>query len=75
MRRRCFFNGLVLVTIDAQNRTKRPNTFFDETKMAPSGKTLRGSQGLSIQYLKNTEIDSPFTCVKKKKKILVFHVV
>ena len=36
--------------------------------MAPSGKTLRGSLGLSIHrlFLKNTEIDSPFTCVKTK---------
>ena len=37
--------------------------------MAPSYKTLRGSQGLSIHrllFLKNTDTDSPFTCVKKK---------
>ena len=43
---------------------------FDEEKMASSGLTACGSQGQSIHKLfffqKSTDIDSPFTCVKKK---------
>ena len=37
---------------------------FDEEKMASSGLTACGSQGQSIHKL--FDIDSPFTCVKKK---------